>query len=234
VLPAGGVGARFGAEVPKQLLTVQGQPLWVHAVQKFLDHSEIEAIVLVCPADWWNHFDQEMSERWPSAYASQNPQGDSRLILVVGGAERWMSVRNGVMALPPFVESVLVHDVARPFLPKDVLDGCLQMVREQGACLVAKPVYDTVKIVEDGVVQSTMDRRKVWLAQTPQAFRVLDLHQAYEWIRSQENFHPTDEASLMESCGFRVPIYAGSELNDKVTTPMDLERLSALLQRKSS
>lgn len=222
VLPAGGLGKRMGADKPKQLLPLGGKPLWQHTVDLFLAHPRIGAIVLVVPTDWRSHFEQVLENS--SVYGS--------VILVDGGVERWQSVRNGVEALPADAEYVLVHDVARPFLSAAIVDAVLAQVC-QSACIVAKPVHDTVKIVQSGKVASTVDRSTVWLAQTPQAASVALLRELYgRTDHEQLGFVPTDESSLLEHFGIEVAVVAGDSLNDKVTTPEDFERFRLSVYNK--
>ena len=214
VLPAGGLGKRMGADKPKQLLPLGGKPLWKHTVDLFLAHPRIGTVVLVVPAEWRSHFEQ----------ALESDSLNGSVVLVNGGAERWQSVRHGVEALPSEAEYVLVHDVARPFLSTAIVDAVLAQVC-QSACIVAKPVHDTVKIAHAGKVAATVDRSTVWLAQTPQAASVAVLRELYRRTdREQLGFIPTDESSLLEHFGVEVAIVAGDGLNDKVTTPEDFER----------
>jgi 2-C-methyl-D-erythritol 4-phosphate cytidylyltransferase len=149
--------------------------------------------------------------------------------LVPGGSERWQSVRHGVEALSSQVAWALVHDVARPFVSRDILSRCIETVRSGEGCIVARACADTVKRVgADGLIQQTLDRREIWLAQTPQCFRVADLRQWYERARTELDFTPTDEASLAEHFGAPVRVVAGDTLNDKITTPEDLQRFRSL------
>lgn len=215
VLPAGGLGLRMGGQTPKQMLELGGRPLWRHSLETFLDHPGISEVVLVVPTDWFSHFEQALE--------------GSEVKLIEGGSERWQSVRNGVRALSSHIRWVLVHDVARPFLSSAIIDRVLAQVQHQ-ACLVAKPVSDTVKMVSGNQVTSTIDRNAVWLAQTPQACEVAVLQECYQRI-DQETlpFVPTDEASILEHFHIPVSIVPGSTWNDKITTPEDLSRFRILL-----
>lgn len=216
VLPAGGLGKRMGTALPKQLLELQGRPLWRYSLECFLAHPRIGCVVLVVPADWRSHFEAAL--------------GDLPVIVTTGGVERWQSVQNGIAALPSSVRYALVHDVARPFLSPAIIAAVLDQV-ERSACIVARPVHDTVKYVENGVITSTIDRSKVWLAQTPQAFSVAIMRELYSRIAEQElPFVPTDEASLLEYFQVPVAVVPGDTWNDKVTTPEDFERFRVALQ----
>ena len=218
VLPAGGLGKRMGGNIPKQLMVLGGKPVYRYSLETFLSMDEIAEVVMAVPADWKDHFEKEIF----SDNASEEIR--AKMKIVVGGAERWQSVENGVNALTSDADFVLVHDVARPFISKEIiLDVCKTLV-EKGSCLVAKPAVDTIKIAKDGCVQQTIDRNTVWMAQTPQAASVALLKKLYGRIAAEPlNFTPTDEASILEYFGESVYIVKGNNLNDKLTTPEDFE-----------
>lgn len=230
VLPAGGLGKRMGGSIPKQLMLLGGKPVYRYCLETFLQMDEIVEVVMAVPADWKSHFENELfakeSERCDAVKncASLTPEMRAKLRIVVGGAERWQSVENGVNALTSSAEYVLVHDVARPFISKEIiLDVCNTLVTK-GACLVAKPAVDTIKIAADGRVEKTIDRNTVWMAQTPQAARIDLLKKLYARIAAEPlNFVPTDEASILEFFGEPVYIVKGAAANDKLTTPEDFE-----------
>ena len=228
VLPAGGIGKRMGGAIPKQLMLLKGKPVYFYCLETFLNMDEISQVVLAVPADWRSHFEKDILENsgWPAEMLN-------KLTIVVGGSERWQSVRNGVNALDCQAEYVLVHDVARPFVSKEIVQDVCRTLVEKGSCLVAKPAVDTIKIAEDGKVEKTIDRKKVWMAQTPQAASVALLKKLYDRIdREPLNFTPTDEASILEFFGEQVYIVQGNAMNDKLTTPEDFEIFSARLAAK--
>ena len=220
VLPAGGVGRRFGADKPKQLLHINGVEVYRHCVNTFLLLSYIDQIVFVCPEPYRKQFQDEFSS-------------ESRVTVVVGGEHRWQSVRNGVNALERDVTYVLAHDVARPFVSEVIIKDVIHSVMDKGATIVAKPVTDTVKVVKDGLVTETIDRSTVFLAQTPQAFAVEELKRAYLEVEEDTSFIPTDEASIFEKIGKTVHVVSGDEWNDKITTPVDLQRFEQMLREKN-
>jgi 2-C-methyl-D-erythritol 4-phosphate cytidylyltransferase len=210
VLPAGGLGKRMGGNIPKQLMVLGGKPVYRYSLETFLEMDEIAEVVMAVPADWKDHFEKEFSH--------------PKLKIVVGGAERWQSVENGVNALSSDAEYVLVHDVARPFVSKEIIRDVCKTLVEKGSCLVAKPAVDTIKIAGDGQVKQTIDRNTVWMAQTPQAAPVALLKKLYGRIAAEPlNFTPTDEASILEYFGEPVYIVKGNTANDKLTTPEDFE-----------
>lgn len=218
VLPAGGLGKRMGGNIPKQLMVLGGKPVYRYSLETFLSMDEIAEVVMAVPADWKDHFEKEIF----GDNASEEIR--AKMKIVVGGAERWQSVENGVNALTSNAEFVLVHDVARPFISKEIIRDVCETLVEKGCCLVAKPAVDTIKIAKDGCVQQTIDRNTVWMAQTPQAASVALLKKLYGRIAAEPlNFTPTDEASILEYFGEPVYIVKGNNLNDKLTTPEDFE-----------
>src|SRR5690606_1789701 len=132
--------------------------------------------------------------------------------VVAGGAERADSVRNALAAAPPHLELVAIHDAARPFASPGLFGRVLAAAREHGAALAAIPATDTVKQAEGTAVARTLDRRTLWLAQTPQAFRIGILRAAYEKAGASISTF-TDEASLVEAAGQRVELVQGEKEN---------------------
>lgn len=230
VLPAGGLGKRMGGNIPKQLMKLGGKPVYQYCLETFLKMDEIAEVVMAVPADWKKHFEDELFGTDFAPATTDNAATNlaslvkSKLKIVVGGAERWQSVQNGVNALTSSAEYVLVHDVARPFVSEEIIREVCVTLESKGSCLVAKPAIDTIKIAVDGKVESTIDRRKVWFAQTPQAARIDLLKSLYARIEAEPlDFTPTDEASILEFFGESVYIVKGESRNDKLTTPEDFE-----------
>ena len=224
VLPAGGLGKRMGGNIPKQLMLLGGKPVYRYCLETFLNMDEIAEVVMAVPADWKDLFEKEVFGPASNMSSELRELVHAKMKIVEGGAERWQSVENGVNALTSDAEYVLVHDVARPFISKEIIRDVCKTLVEKGCCLVAKPAVDTIKIAKDGKVENTIDRNTVWMAQTPQAASVKLLKTFYAKIASNPlNFVPTDEASILEYFGESVYIVKGNSLNDKLTTPEDFE-----------
>lgn len=225
VVPAAGRGTRFGGETPKQYLVVDGQPLLAHTLAALLAHPAIEGAVVVISendADW---------PGWSEAFrvaAAGKP-----VLTAFGGATRAASVLSGLNALPDSVradEFVLVHDAARPNLALNDLHKLVERGREDpvGAILAA-PVRDTLKRAgDDGGIDATEPRERLWRALTPQMFRRLQLSKALE-DASKAGIEVTDESMAMERQGLRPLLVEGSEDNFKITTPADLARFEFIL-----
>jgi 2-C-methyl-D-erythritol 4-phosphate cytidylyltransferase len=138
-----------------------------------------------------------------------------------GGAERQDSVRLALMLTSAEADLIVVHDAARPFATPEMFSACIALAAQTGAAVVAIPVADTLKQVENGIVVATVPREGLWQAQTPQAFRRELLVRAHE-SATRERLTVTDDASLFEYLGLSVQVVQGSPLNLKITTPADL------------
>ena len=121
VLPAGGLGKRMGGNIPKQLMLLGGKPVYQYSLDTFLKMDEIAEVVMAVPADWKDYFEKEIR-----AWISASGHDSNKLKIVLGGAERWQSVENGVNALASNAEYVLVHDVARPFVSEKIINAALK------------------------------------------------------------------------------------------------------------
>lgn len=223
VVPAAGRGARFGGGLPKQYVDVAGEPLIAHSLRALLAHPVVQGAVVVLPAD---------DAHWPG----WKELAGKPLLTCTGGPERADSVLAGLAALPDRVRAddfVLVHDAARPNLRLEDLDALLERGRNDlvGAILAA-PVRDTLKRAgDDGGIDATEPRERLWRALTPQLFRRLQLTRALEAARDA-GIAVTDESMAMERQGHRPLLVEGADDNFKVTTPADLELFAFLLSRR--
>jgi 2-C-methyl-D-erythritol 4-phosphate cytidylyltransferase len=157
--------------------------------------------------------------------------------VVTGGAERYLSVYEGLKAIKKADNEtyVLIHDGARPFISGKVIKAAIEKVKETGACIVAVPSKDTVKIGNiDNMVESTPDRRNVWLVQTPQAFEYENIFEAYKKAIASGRDDITDDSMVMESFGEKkIHFVEGDYDNIKLTTPEDLTHGIAILRAKT-
>lgn len=220
VIVAAGKGLRMGTAESKQYLILGDKPIVSHTLQLFERIPEVDHIVLVVGKD-----DIARCE----AYIEQ--QGIRKVRAVIaGGAERQQSVRAGLELLAEETEWVLVHDGVRPFVTVEQALACWHAAVEHDAAVLAVPVKDTIKIVNDqGQIQSTPDRRSLWAIQTPQAFRLSVLKEAHERAAA-DHFLGTDDAMLVERIGKSVQVVEGDYYNIKITTPEDLPWADWILQ----
>ena len=223
VVPAAGRGTRFGGEIPKQYLEVAGRPLLVHTLDALLAHPAVAGVVLALSGD---------DPRWPGWHEYRGKP----LLACTGGDSRAASVLAALQALPESVrpdDFVLVHDAARPNLALDDLDRLLERGRlDPVGAILAAPVRDTLKRAgDDGGIDGTEPRERLWRALTPQLFRRLQLTRALE-AAAAEGVEVTDEAMAFERQGLRPLLVEGREDNFKVTTPADLARFEFELSRR--
>lgn len=220
VVVAAGRGERMGASLPKPFLPIATIPLFIHTIRSLNQSAFIKRIVLVIAAD------RELLCR---TLLEQHRPISVPLTLTHGGQERQDSVRLGLAALDPDCDIVVIHDAARPFISAQIIDQSIATAAEYGGALVAVPARDTIKRVsQEQLVIDTVPRQGLWLAQTPQTFRVEAIREAH--VRaSASGITVTDDAALLEWAGGQVKIVPGDLRNFKVTTPEDLQLAEALL-----
>lgn len=225
VIPAAGAGVRMGADRPKQFLTIEGKPLLALTLEAFEQCGAVAAVVLVVPEDAVEDCELEMVRGLGFTKVRQ---------VVPGGARRQDSVRQGVEACPDACDVVVVHDGVRPLVRPELIERAVFGAREHGAVVAALPAKETVKeVASDGRVRRTLDRGSLWLVQTPQAFRRLDLLEAHRTALQEGWGEMSDDALLLETAGLPVHVIRGAEDNIKVTTPHDLMMARYLLARRS-
>lgn len=224
IVPAAGRGLRFGGDVPKQYLLAAGVPVIAHTLQALLSHRGISGAVVVLA---------EADPHWPD----WREMSGKPVIACVGGDARADSVLAGLTALPDSVrpdDFVLVHDAARPNLAQADLDALLERGRaDPVGAILAAPVRDTLKRAgDDGGIDGTEPRERLWRALTPQLFRRLQLARALQSAH-EAGVQVTDESMAMERQGLRPLLVEGSEDNFKITTPADLERFAYVLHQRT-
>jgi len=213
VIPAGGVGARFGGRVPKQFIRLRRIPIVTMTVSHFTRHPAVTAIVVAAPEP---HV--ERTRRALAPVARRAP-----LTVVPGGRTRQDSVWLALQAVPDDAEIVVVHDAVRPLITRRLIDAVVSAGAASGAAICALPITETVKRVRDDIVDATLDRSGLWAVQTPQAFRADLLREAHEKAR-RDGVVGTDDAMLVERLGHPVRVVCGLADNVKITTPEDLRR----------
>jgi 2-C-methyl-D-erythritol 4-phosphate cytidylyltransferase len=221
VIVAGGSGTRAAANDGehrelKQFRWVAGKPALLHSLQTFMARQDVVCVSCVLPRE----------------YAADPPpwifQCDvDRLMISTGGRTRTESVYNGLEDLPDEASVVLVHDAARPLVGDDTIDRVVRSVRDGKSTIAALPVVDTLKEVdEDGVIVRTLDRDRLWRAQTPQGFPREVIVGAHRDAK-QNRLTATDDAALCERLGIPVYVVRGSERAMKITDEVDFARAEA-------
>jgi 2-C-methyl-D-erythritol 4-phosphate cytidylyltransferase/2-C-methyl-D-erythritol 2,4-cyclodiphosphate synthase len=231
IIAAGGRGLRLGAGRPKQLLAVGGRPILQRSISAFASHPSVDAIVVALP--------QALIDDLPEYLRTAQASGvDGKSVrMVAGGERRQDSVANAFEAAGASTDLIVIHDAARPFASADLITRTIAAAAESGAAVAAMQSRDTVKLARsDGsdaasvargstpvasLVAETLPRERIYLAQTPQAFRREVLGRALE-IGARDGIDATDEAALVELAGLPVRLVDGEPSNIKITTPEDL------------
>ncbi|ASB86683.1 2-C-methyl-D-erythritol 4-phosphate cytidylyltransferase [Bacillus sonorensis] len=218
VIPAAGQGKRMNAGKNKLFIEAKGLPVIIHTLKVFEGHDACKRIILVINEQEFGEFEILLKKH----------HFTTPIEIIPGGKERQQSVFQGIKAAGK-EEIVLVHDGARPFIKREHIEQLVMKARQTGAAIVAVPVKDTIKRVQDKEVAGTIERSSLWAAQTPQAFRLSILMNAH--IQAEANgFLGTDDASLVEEAGGKVAIIHGDYQNIKLTTPDDLLVAEAILE----
>ena len=216
IIVAGGKGLRMGTDIPKQFLPIGGKPVLMRTLERFRAYSADLQIILVLPEaqqDYWHqlcaeyHFDVEYT-------------------LANGGQTRFHSVQNGLAKVPDDAIGVVgVHDGVRPFPSIEVIRNCYETARTAKAVIPVIPVVETVRHLE-GEQSKTVPRNDYRLVQTPQTF---DIQLLKATNRQPYNDGFTDDASVVESCGYEITLVEGNRENIKITTPYDMKIAEVLI-----
>lgn len=210
IIPAAGIGSRMQADIPKQYLKIHGLTILEHTLHVFLEEPIIDQVVVV------THPDDRVFDTLSIAK-------HTKLHVVAGGEERADSVLAGVAFARTQLNSewVLVHDAARPGLSTSALRRLISGTSDSSGGILATLSVDTVKQGAGKTIDKTLDRSKIWLAQTPQLFPTnILLHALSDAKKNKLNV--TDEASAVEMQGIEVKLIEGEKSNFKITTPDDL------------
>lgn len=224
IVLAAGQGKRMNSSINKVFMLLAGKPILLHSVLTFSACSEVDNLVVVAAPDEVSYVEKMLSSL----------SGIKPWQVVSGGSERQYSIANALKIMSQTTDIVLVHDGARPLVNTQCINSVIQAATQQQAAVVAVPVKDTIKTVnESGIVTGTPERHTLWSIQTPQGFNANILREAYEQA-AQDGYLGTDDASLVERIGAYVTIVVGSYENIKVTTPEDLIIAEALMKEKNS
>lgn len=219
IIAAAGKGTRMGGPRAKQFLELLGKPLILHTLEPFEQCDSINEIILVLPAGDAAGF-LSLASKYSLRKLSR---------VVPGGATRAESVFRGLSAArSATTEIVAIHDGARPFVTPGEISQVIDSAKLHGAAILVGPATDTIKLVSNGLVERTIDRRELRLALTPQCFRFSLLQRAYEGVDLLDP-QLTDDSLLVERLGEKVVIVEGQSRNIKITQPQDLVLAEALI-----
>jgi len=224
IIVAAGKSKRLKDKVPKQFIEIEGKPLLCHTLEIFEECNEIDQILLVVPEDWLTYCSTEIVDKY----------GFKKINKVIpGGEKRQDSVYKGLSAIPRDTSIVVIHDGVRPLVRVSRITESIRLCQECKAVILAVPIKETVKRIEDGSVHTTLDRERLWIAHTPQTFDYKILLDASEKAKS-DGFTGTDDASLVERMGIEVKIIESDYDNIKITTLEDLILVEECLRKRKN
>lgn len=235
ILPAAGLGTRMGRSSAekagtsrKQFMRLEGSPIFLYTVRKFLTIPAVSEIVIATRQDDVDQVNEVL----------QKERLAKPVRVVKGGDSRQQSVENALATLDPRTELVAVHDAVRPFIDRDTIEKVIAEAEETGAAIVGIVPVDTVKQVgrvqsNRAKIRSTLQRDRLVLAQTPQVFRYDLLRRAFAAARA-DGFAGTDESSLVERLDeVEVSVVLGSDRNIKITKPTDMDLARLFLKEEA-
>lgn len=218
ILPAAGASRRFHDKAYKKpFAPLGGRSVWLHSAEKFLNRKDVKQVIVVVS----DEDREEFNRKFGANIAIMGVE------VCKGGAERTDSVQNALTMVKADIEYVAVHDAARPCLADKWIDEVFAAAVKGGAAILAVPVSGTLKQTDGMYIEKTIDRRKIWEAQTPQVFRKDLLTKAYA---ARAGKPATDDAGLVEAIGAKVTVVEGSPLNLKITTRDDLKLAEQVLK----
>ncbi len=214
IIPAGGVGKRFGSDLPKQFIEIDSVPVIIHTLRIFEEINDVEAVILSVHSEWFT-YTKELIQKYNITKVAE---------IVIGGLERQDSVNHALRTKSvEEAEIVLVHDAVRPFVTRELVQKVIDTAEEVGAVIPAVRPNETIKeVTHKNMVVKTIDRSKLYLAQTPQGFWQDIIMNAYTQA-ANASFMGTDSASLVEFIGYKVTVIDGEDTNIKITNQLDLK-----------
>ena len=239
VILAGGTGSRMGSSVPKQFMPLAGRTVIEYSIETFCNHPAIDEVAVVVHPDWRGRMEEIVA----------SGRKEKLKKIIDGGSERYMSSLNAIMAYidEPDDTNLMLHDAARPFVSAEIIDRVVAALKHHEAVGVAVPSTDTVWEVHPDMsgelivnsekceiprfVARIPERRLMWRAQTPQAFRLPLIRDAYQRALQDPQFQATDDCGVVRKYmpGTKITVVEGSDSNLKVTTPQDLAALEQIL-----
>lgn len=210
VIVAGGAGLRMGSEIPKQFIEIAGMPILMHTLKQFFVFDPNILIILALPENqvaFWKNLCTQYEFQIPHKIAK-------------GGTSRFLSVKNGLMAISGHEGIVAIHDGVRPLVPVEVIKNSFENATKRGSAVAAVKLKDSIRFKEkEGSLTKALNRNLFFLVQTPQTFQVNLIKKAFD---TEERAEFSDDATVFEFYGEEVNLIEGSYKNIKITTPEDL------------
>lgn len=209
IIPCAGYGSRFGEL--KQFKILNDKPLLYLTLKPFLELKEVIEIIIAVPKN---------KVSFVKKHNKKEIKAKKEIKVVEGGAERYRSILNCINLVNDETDLICIHDAARPFITKELIQNCFEKCKEYDGSILATRSSDTIKYSDGKVIGKTIDREKIWLAQTPQVFHKDKLIKAIKEA-SINNEKITDESILMERMGYSIRLVPGDVNNLKITFNSD-------------
>lgn len=223
ILLGAGSSIRLGTLENKVMLMLNDRPVYDYALNLFIEDDCCEQVIFVVQQEDQANIKNQLLKLYNSL--------PKKLTFVQGGKERQYSVENGLSALNnPKDGYVLVHDAARPFIDKEMINELFETVKVEKAVILAIPAKDTIKVVRNSEVHQTLHRPVIWQVQTPQMFKSELLIQAHKQA-SVDEFVGNEEGELVERMNHPVKVLEGKDKNFKITTATDFMIAEAIAER---
>lgn len=227
---AGGKGTRMGnIHMPKQFLSLNGKPIIIHTIEKFMLNDRFDKILVMSPKEWMNHT-KDIINKYIGTY--------DRIVVLEGGSERNETIMNGIRYIEEnygiFDNDVIVtHDSVRPFLTHRIIEENIDGTLTYGAVDTVIEAIDTIVQSIDGETISDIPvRNTMYQGQTPQSFNIKKLVHYYETLTEEQKEILTDACKIFALNGEKVRLVRGEVFNIKITTPYDLKVANAFIQEK--
>ena len=204
IILAGGSGIRFGGGTPKQFEILDGKEIIDYSLKVFFDHDAIDDIIIVSHKNWIKKLKKKYNN----------------CIIVEGGNTRKESSYLGLKACPENTKNVLIHDASRPFISNAIISSCIKSLEDYSAVNLSYPTKDSVSYIKNNMVDSMLDRKNIYLNQTPQSFRyevILNAHEKFP------NINATDDITIAKNADVKVYNLKGDRDNIKITYKEDLK-----------
>ena len=213
IILAGGVGSRLNSSIPKQFQKLMNNRIIDYSVKKFLQNNKISNVIIVCHKNWI----EVIKKEYP------------KCIVIKGGLTRQESSFIGIMACPENIDNVLIHDSARPFVTENMINDSIEMLKQYDAVNISVPSSDTVINVKNNIINLVLDRREIYLSQTPQSFKYDIILKAHN--KSNGNT-ASDDIQLVRDLNVECYNIIGSRDNIKITNPLDIKIAENLIVKK--
>ncbi len=222
IICAAGTSSRFGGKRKKPFVDVGGRAAFLRSVELFTDRNDVKQVILaIAPED-----EEIVRVKWGANLTFFGVE------ICLGGKERYETVQKALQRVKEDIQLVAVHDAARCCITDDLVGKVIHTAAQKGAAILASPLVGTIKEVVDGAIKTTIDRSRLYEAQTPQVFGLALLKRAYENLKNIDPAHISDDAQLIEALGKPVAIVKSDPSNIKITYQSDVAMAEAIINSR--